>query len=197
MLSDITILDLETTGLNPLTDRVIEFAAMRIIDGNIRTCYESIVNPEGVKIDPEAAKVNGLTDEVVSKGANQKLAFTLLRNVIGDSTIVAHNAAFDLAFLSHTYARLGGQPLANNFLCTRTVAAFRYPAPSSLKDLCARFGIINHRPHRAMDDVQATWELLYKMDEASNCDEFLNVMGYYKKYAAPAWVPEYATLRGY
>lgn len=197
MLNNITILDFETTGLDPHKDRVIEIGAMRVIDGQPQTEFNCIVNPEGVKLGEHAAKVNGITEEQLKSGTNQRLAMALLRNIIGDSVIVAHNAAFDLSFLHHSYSRLGGQPLTNPFLCTRTVAAFRYPFPHSLESLCQRMGIVNETAHRALSDVKATYQLLCKMREASDCTEFVNVMGFMKKWGAPTWAPDYATVRGY
>ncbi|WP_026463514.1 3'-5' exonuclease [Adhaeribacter aquaticus] len=196
-LNNITILDFETTGLDPDKDRVIEIGAMRVIDGDVKMEFNCIVNPEGVKLSEYAAKVNNISEEQLANGTNQRLAMALLRNIIGDSVIIAHNAAFDLSFLHHSYNRLGGQPLTNPFLCTRTVAAFRYPFPHSLESLCSRMGIVNETAHRALSDVKATYQLLCKMREAAECAEFVNVMGFMKKYGAPGWVPTYATLRGY
>ncbi len=197
MLNDITILDFETTGLDSVNDRVVEMAALRVIDGQIHSQWHTLVNPEGVMISAKAQEINKLTDEQVAKGRTPLQSFAILRNFLGDSTIVAHNAAFDLDFLNINYLRLERPELTNHFLCTRTVAAFRYPAPHSLESLCPRFNITNENAHRAMSDVNATYALLLKFMEVDGLEEFVNVLGYDKRFGLPKWKPAYAILRGY
>jgi DNA polymerase-3 subunit epsilon/DNA polymerase-3 subunit alpha (Gram-positive type) len=170
---------------------------MRVVDGDIKLQFQCLVDPEGVLIGEKAKAVNGLTDEQIAKGRPQKLAFALLKNLIGDSTLIAHNAAFDLDFLNINYLRLGSTELMNNFLCTKTVAAFRYPAPHSLASLCERFGIVNAGAHRALNDVLATYQLLCKFQEAASVDEFINVLGHPVRFGLLKWKPAHATLRGY
>lgn len=143
MLREVVI-DTETTGLDPLRgDRVIELGCIEIIN-RIPTGREfhHYINPER-DIHADAVAVHGLTPEflkdkpVFKDVADDFLAF------IGDAPIVAHNAAFDIAFINAELQRLPRSPLAfERVVDTLVLARRRHPAgPNSLDALCKRYCI--------------------------------------------------------
>jgi DNA polymerase-3 subunit epsilon len=90
--------DLETTGIQPKTDAIVEIGAVRFDGAEPAGSFCSLINP-GRPIPPEASAVNGITDEMV---ADQPAVETVLADFAafcGDLPLVAHNAPFDFKFL--------------------------------------------------------------------------------------------------
>ncbi|MDU5949440.1 MAG: 3'-5' exonuclease [Paenibacillus macerans] len=195
MLSNITVFDFETTGLDPVNERVIEMAAIRVVNGEITTGFHTLVKP-GRELTPKITEITGITDEMLTDAMDESLAFRIFRNIMGDSLLVAHNAAFDLQFLHHTLQRLAGKSFLNPFIDTLTISRERHTYPHKLTDMCAKYGIVLDGAHRALNDVIGCWELLKAMHAAEPVDVFLNRLGYLSKYGPPAWVPEHATIFG-
>lgn len=171
MLNNLIVFDFETTGLDPHTDHVTEIAAVRLRNGREVGSFHTLVNFGG-EVPAFITRLTGITTDLCAQGLPALLAFRLLRNFIGSDVLVAHNAAFDVAYLEQMYRRLGAfTALQNDFLCTKTlaVAAVR-PAPDNYKlvTLCAHFEIPLTGAHRAMNDVRATAQLLDLLRAAYN-----------------------------
>lgn len=99
-------LDLETTGLDVRRDRVVSFAVVPLCGRKIvrERLFERLVQPE-VPIPALATRIHGITDEMVAAAPTLSMALSELREAIGESVIVGHNIAFDLAILRHEAAR--------------------------------------------------------------------------------------------
>lgn len=192
-LTNITVFDFETSGLNPARDQVIEMAAIRCHQGEIVSQFSTLVRFDG-KLPPKITELTGLTSQQLQFGMDENTAFRILNRVIGDSTLVAHNAMFDLSFLHHTLLRLAGRSFRNSFLDTLTICRKRHPYPHTLADMCRRYGIPLDNAHRAFADVTACWRLLNKLNEEQSVHADLNRLGYLKKYGYPQWHPEHAQL---
>jgi len=138
------VLDTETTGFDPKTgDRLIEVGCIEIDDllPTGRT-FHRLVNPERL-IPPDAIRVHGITDDKV-RGAPKfaEMADELLE-FIGDAPVIAHNAAFDRAFINHELG-LCGRLLVEEvrWIDTLGLAQTRFPGmANSLDALCKRFKI--------------------------------------------------------
>jgi DNA polymerase III subunit epsilon len=143
MLREI-VLDTETTGLNADGgDRLIELGCVEIVN-RIPTGREfhRYLNPER-DIHPDAVAVHGLTPEFLKDKPRFKDVVDDFLSFIGDSPLVAHNAAFDLGFLNAELER-ASRPLLtpNRIVDTLALARRRHPAgPNSLDALCKRYGI--------------------------------------------------------
>ncbi|WP_020621050.1 3'-5' exonuclease [Paenibacillus daejeonensis] len=193
MLDDITVFDFETTGLNPATDRVIELAAIRCIDGQIVSQFQTLVQFDG-ELPAKITEITGLTNADVAEGMPEDLAFKILRNLAKGSLLVAHNATFDMAFLHYWLQRSGRPTFSNHFIDTCTIARDRHTFPHKLTDMTERYGITLTGAHRALNDVIGAWELLKAMHEREPVDEWVNKLAYVSKYGPPAWAPEHAEL---
>lgn len=153
------VLDTETTGLDPADGhRVIEIGciemANRIPTGATLHFY---VQPER-DIPEEAARIHGITAEsLADKPVFAAVADELLE-FLGDSPLVAHNAAFDLGFLNAELERAGRPPIpAARAVDTVAIARRKFPgAPASLDALCRRFGVDNsaRTRHGALLDAE-------------------------------------------
>ena len=103
--------DVETTGLSPMNDKIIEVAAVLFENGEITQSYTSLVNPE-VFVPYSATAINHITNEMVQNAPKENIVFAELVEFLGDAlkqqtAICAHNASFDMNFLSETLMRLG------------------------------------------------------------------------------------------
>lgn len=194
MLSNVTVFDFETTGLSGERDRVIEMAAIRCVNGEIVSTFSTLVMFDG-QLPAKITEITGITSENLQGGMNERTAFAVLRNMIADSLLVAHNAAFDLSFLHHSLTRLSGKSFTNDFIDTLTVSRDRHFYPHKLTDMCERYGIVLEGAHRALNDVIGAWELLKKFHTEKPIDSYLNTLGYLKKYGPASWVPEHAILQ--
>ena len=101
------VLDLETTGLDVRTDRVVQIGAVKIIDGQIDHGHIISINvdPE-IKIPERSIRVHGLTNDALKGQPKIDQAFRDLITIIGDLPIIGFNIGFDLAILSNEARRL-------------------------------------------------------------------------------------------
>ncbi|MFD0588211.1 PolC-type DNA polymerase III [Paenibacillus sp. GCM10027627] len=189
-----TIFDFETSGLDPKNDRVIEMAAIRVVNGVVASEFSTLVQYEG-KLTPKITELTGITDEMTACGMDEDTAFRILNRMLGDHILVAHNAAFDLSFLHHSLMRIAGRSFKNDFIDTLTISRERHVYPHTLKDMCDRYAIPLIGGHRALNDVIACWELFRSLDDEQSAEPYLNTLGYMKKYGPPAWSPPHAKLK--
>jgi len=138
------VLDTETTGIDPKKGhRLIEIGCLEIEDllPTGRT-FHRYINPERL-IEPDAIRVHGITDAMVAdKPKFAEIADQMLE-FIGDSKIIAHNAAFDRGFVNMELERLNRAPLeTGQWIDTLEMARHRFPGmANSLDALCKRFNI--------------------------------------------------------
>ncbi|WP_237100045.1 3'-5' exonuclease [Paenibacillus azoreducens] len=192
-MSDVTVFDFETTGVNPANDRIIEVAAIRCIDGQIVSQFQTLVKLDG-ELPTKITEITGITDADLAGGMDEDIAFKVLRNLAKDSLLVAHNAAFDLAFLHYWMQRTGGRTFHNSFIDTCTISRDRHYYPHKLTNMTERYGIDLTGAHRALNDVIGCWELLKAMHTEDPVNKWVNKIGYLSKYGPPKWTPAYAEL---
>jgi DNA polymerase III epsilon subunit family exonuclease len=155
--------DVETTGLDPKSCRVIELAAFVFDLGHPREplgSMDRLVNP-GVPIPEAARAVHGISDgDVAAAPLFSEIAAEF--EALAEGTIlVAHNASFDLGFISMEFAKTGRPAPVNRVLDSLRLARAAFPGlPSySLPRLAASLGIVPARSHRALDDALACAEV--------------------------------------
>src|SRR4030095_11524432 len=154
------IVDLETTGGNPGTDKIIEIA-IYIHDGaTIRQEFSSLVNPE-VPIPTFISRLTNITDEMVAAAPLFSDIAGEVANILGGNIFVAHNVLFDYSFLSYALAQ-EGLHYENKMLCTCKTSRILLPGfPSySLSKLCRSLQIDLNDAHRAAADAKATAKIL-------------------------------------
>jgi len=156
-----TILDLETTGLNPhFGDRVCEIALLQCQGGAELGRFHSLVNPQR-SISPGAFAVNGIKDEdVIDAPLFVDIAPRVLQT-LNETVLAAHNAPFDLGFLAAEF-EICRLPFVDNLVIdTLSLARRCYSfASNSLQHVARSLGIQAHDQHRAMGDVLTTKQVL-------------------------------------
>ena len=152
------ILDTETTGLDPKTGhRLIEIGAVELINHTpTGVNYQTYINPER-DVDGGAQEIHGLTNEFLKQHPTFADISVEFMNFLSDSTLVIHNAPFDLTFINMELSRLGMTPICSErVIDTLVLARKKFPgAQASLDALCRRFAIENrHRKlHGALVDA--------------------------------------------
>lgn len=158
------VVDLETTGGSAKHDRILEIAAVRVVDGAIRSRWRTFVNP-GAPIPPFITGLTGITTAQVAYAPSFADVVADFRRFLGDGIFVAHQAAFDAGFLAQEYRRLDGGIFEPDVLCTLKLSRRLYPGlPShSLEALIRTFGLESRRLHRALPDALSTAEVLIRL----------------------------------
>ena len=161
--SEYVVFDIETTGLSPTNNRIIEIGAVRIKDGKIQDTFSEFVNPE-VPIPYTITKLTSITDAMVQNAPTIEVILPKFLEYIGDASVVAHNATFDTGFIRENAKRLG-LVFDSTIVDTMTLAHILLPelGKYTLDRLCKQFGVVNEHHHRACDDAAATAEIFVKM----------------------------------
>ena len=152
--------DVETTGLVPATERIVEVAILRYEDGVEVDRWSSLVNP-GRAISRIAVGIHGINnDKVASSPVFAEIAGEVAARLKG-LPLLAFNARFDHGFLQIELARAGlATPPLSFWLDAMVVASKRMGRPRvSLKHACSNFNIDQGKAHRAEDDARAAARL--------------------------------------
>jgi DNA polymerase-3 subunit epsilon/ATP-dependent DNA helicase DinG len=158
------VVDVETTGLDPKNDRIIEVAAITFRGNDILDEYSSLVNPHR-PLPAFITQLTGITQAMVDEAPTMFTLRSQLRPKIGDHVLVGHNIDFDAGFLQAE--RLG---MGNHRLDTVTLASILFPDAGrfNLESLVHYLGLPNPnngQTHRALDDAEQTVELFLALRE--------------------------------
>ena len=182
------IVDIETTGLDCNKDKIIEIAACKIRDKEIVEKFSSLVNP-GIDIPKEIEELTEITNEMVAESPDIKTVLKQFIDFCEDHTLVAHNAQFDIGFISKALKE-NGISLNPWYIDTLSLARFLLPEYRchKLSVLCRELEIENDSEHRAAADAEVTAKILVKffdmleekgISDVSKIDES-NDVPYYK-----------------
>lgn len=146
--------DLETTGLNPVDDEIVEIGAVLVENGEITKEFHQLVNP-GCSMPPDASAVNHITDDMLSGQPCIHQVLPAFLSFVGDNVLAAHNAAFDIKFIAQACMRNRFRIPVGAF-DTMTLARY-WPEAEDKKliSLCDAAGIEIKFAHRALDDARA------------------------------------------
>jgi len=170
----LAIVDLETTGTDPASDRVTEIAVLEIQGFEVTSEWSTLVNP-GSTIPSPIQALTGITNEMVAAAPRFAELAGALHERLAGRVFVAHNARFDYGFLRREFDRAGIRFTAKT-LCTVRLSRRLYPAEPhhNLDSVIARHGIECRQRHRAMGDADALWQFL-KIAEREHGDEVVAV----------------------
>lgn len=169
-LSGVTFVsvDVETTGLDPYTDVIVEIGAVKTQGSKRVGEFETLVYADRT-IPLAARRVHGISNRMLIGMPRPAEAMRLLLDFAGDGTLVEHSyKAFDVLFLEQAYGRRLNAPYVNTCMLSRRL--FPHLPKHSLDECCRRFGITNegrarHGRHRALTDARATGDLLVRLLE--------------------------------
>jgi DNA polymerase-3 subunit epsilon len=162
-----TAFDLETTGLIPGVDRIVEIGAVSFRTGGVIGRFETLVDPE-MPMSPGARDINGISDEMLAGKPVIGEVLPEFFRFLGGSFPVAHNAPFDVGFVCAAAALHGPQAPDMPVFDTRVLAEAAFPGRGSysLAALKRAFSIGSVTSHRALADAEACRELFLLCLEA-------------------------------
>ena len=164
------VVDIESTGLAPDINEIIEIGAVRIIaDGNswkITDKFSKLIKPVQ-DIPPVVRSLTGIYEKMLVDAPRFREIAEEFLQFIGEGIFVAHNALFDLRTINTSLLRAGHDELKNPMLDTQDMVAIAFPAMPShrLGDIVATLGIETENLHRALADAEATGHVLIKCIE--------------------------------
>lgn len=192
--TNLCIFDFETSGLDPETDRIIEVAAIKVVAGKVVSEFSTLI--QNGPVEPKITELTGITNDELPHGLKEKEALSVLNRLAHGCTLVAHNAAFDLAFYHHTLIRHEKPTLTHDFIDTMTISRERHVYPHRLENMCKRYGIELTGAHRALNDVYGCWNLLKALHDEESVENWVNKLGYLNKYGPNKWYPAHAHVFG-
>jgi single-stranded-DNA-specific exonuclease len=156
---EIVVFDVETSGTNAGRDEIIEIAGIKARRGIEIGRFESMIRPVG-PVTAAVTAIHGITEEMLRNEPPAADAIGRFLDFVGDATLVAHNAPFDTKFLYAMARRFMNRDVPNDVQDTLTEARQWFPGIShSLGSMSTRFGFTHDEKHRAMSDVEATFQL--------------------------------------
>jgi DNA polymerase-3 subunit epsilon len=174
---DYTVLDLETTGLDPKRELIIEYAAVKVRGGKVVDTFQSLCDP-GFPIPAQIEEITGITTEMVRNSPNPRSVLPDFLEFIGDDFIMGHNVLFDVRFIAASAGEF-----VNPYI--DTMKLFRKLHPTlphhRLCDMVDYYGKNNESAHRALSDCLATNDCFDAMkneiiDNFGSTDDFLKIL---------------------
>ncbi|WP_216327181.1 3'-5' exonuclease [Deinococcus aestuarii] len=173
---NVVVFDLETTGLSPERDAIVEIGALRVREGRVREAerFETLVRPVGVGGEPlripwRVQQIHGISDEMVRDAPGLADVLPEFLDFVGDSPVVAHNISFDRGFMRAAARRhgLAWAPPAEH--CTMQLSRRAFPGERShnLDVLAQRLdlGFARDGRHRSLGDARVTAEAFVRLME--------------------------------
>lgn len=150
------VLDLETTGFSPVTEKITEIGIMKIKKGTVIDKFSCFVNPEK-SIPLRVVEITNITDDMVKDAETIDKVFPKMLEFISESVLVAHNAEFDIGFLKHN-AKFLGYDFDFTYVDTLSLAQELFPEFKTYKlgRIAKKLGVKVEVAHRALDDVNTT-----------------------------------------
>ncbi len=162
---EFVVFDTETTGLSALSCRLIEIGAVKVKDGEVTDVFNTYVDPE-CHVPENITELTGISDEMLVGAPSEEEAVKAFLEFAGDDVLIAHNASFDINFISAAAKR---HDIKFEPVYIDTVALSRYVNPELKKhklDVIANYyglGDFNH--HRASDDAEMLALIFFRMIE--------------------------------
>ena len=159
------VFDLETTGFNPKMEKITEIAVCKVKNGEIIDEFTTFVNPEKT-IPKNVQELTHITDDMVKDAPVLKDVLPKFLEFVKDSTLVAHNATFDIGFIKY-FADEYGLEFKPSVIDTLTISRELYTSVENHKlgTLAEFLGITLEGAHRAINDTRATAKVFIRMLE--------------------------------
>ncbi|HXH75647.1 MAG TPA: exonuclease domain-containing protein [Bacteriovoracaceae bacterium] len=160
------VVDIETTGLSPVYNRITELGAVKIKKGVVVETFQRLINPKQA-IPARIQILTGITNAMVESAPSFLEVAEAFSNFTKDSIFVAHNVKFDYGFIQAEFQKLE-LPYVRPYMCTSAGMKKHYPGLSSysLGSLTNHFNIELKTHHRALCDAEATAQLLLLINES-------------------------------
>lgn len=189
--SSYVVIDIETTGLSPEYNEIIEVGAHKIKEGQIIDTFSSLIKPSmkpyGSYIDEFIENLTGITNEMLSSAPEILEIFPQYMDFIGDNIIVGHNVNFDINFLYDYSEKYLNKPFINDFVDTMRLFRKLHPELKHhrVRDLAKLYSLDYSNAHRALTDcniTQAGYSIFLNeiATNYSSTDDFIRAFDYVK-----------------
>jgi DNA polymerase III, alpha chain, Gram-positive type len=157
------VLDIETTGFNPQKENLLEIGAVKYRNGVKIEEFSTLIRP-GKEISEEIQKLTGITPEMVADAPLPEDVLQRFKEFCAGAVLVAHNARFDIGFITAKWLQLFGEKSDPVYLDTLGLARSVWPNFKSyrLNNVAKELGIRLQNHHRATDDAQCAADILLK-----------------------------------
>lgn len=152
---DYTVIDIETTGLSPDWDEIIELAAIRYVKGTKTAEYLTLVHPENA-VDEYITELTGITNEMLADAPTINDCIGAFANFVSNSVLVGYNVNFDINFIYDNLVECLGKPLSNDYVDVMRIARKELPDLKHHRqsDVAEFFNIKTNHSHRALYDCE-------------------------------------------
>ena len=167
------VVDCETTGVSPSSDRILQIAAVVVnAQGELIDSFDTIVKPESPDEYVHGAEhIHGISPFHVQQGMPLRRALERLIEIAEGRIFTAHNAPFDVGFIHAEAERVGISYRFDKYIDTLTLSR-RLDTEKirrhTLDALCEHYGIIRERAHEALSDATATASVLTRLLQEMN-----------------------------
>ena len=160
------IFDIETTGLDPRYDEIIEIGAIKVIDNEIVDKFNELIKPKN-KINEFITELTGITNEMLENAKSISSILPLFKEFIEDNILIGHNVNFDINFVYDNLIKNNYDALKNDFIDTMRIGRKILPEfeHHRLIDLAEYFNINISNNHRALRDCEITFNVYNKLKE--------------------------------
>lgn len=163
MIDRVVAIDIETTGLDPKRDKIIEIGAVRIKEGKIEKTYQSFVNPQRV-ISEFITELTGIRQEMLENAPKMEQVMKEFLEFAGEDCLLGHHVIFDFSFLKRNAVNLGYSFERKGIDTLKIARKFLNQLESkSLTALCQYYKIENLHAHRAREDAVAAFQLYQRL----------------------------------
>ncbi len=171
-LDKLVFVDLETTGTNPVTDRITEIGIVEVDAAGRATHWSSLVNPQ-VSIPSFIQGLTGISNAMVAEAPTFAELAPALHERLQGALFIAHNARFDYGFLRNAFSE-ASLPYKADVLCTVKLSRALFPQERkhNLDTLIERHALTANARHRALADADLLWQLWQKLTTTLPAEAF-------------------------
>lgn len=186
--TDYVVIDIETTGLDPKFDEIIELSALRVRDCNICDSFVTFVKPEN-EISSFITQLTGITNDDVADAPPISTILPDFLSFIGSDIIVGHNVHFDVNFIYDAAAEHCGRPVSNDIVDTMRISRHVLPQLKHhrLADVAGALDIVPSGAHRALVDCETTHAVLQSLQAVADVSGIdLSLIAKHSNYSVKA-----------
>lgn len=183
MINSYVAIDLETTGLNPKTEKIIEIGAVKVINGQVTDEFSTLINPRR-RLESNIVKLTGIEDSMLEKAPGIEEMMEGLVEFCQGFSLLGHHVIFDYSFLKQAAVNHGlsfeKDGVDTLVLCRKLMPA---EEKKNLEAACRYFHVENQKAHRALSDAYGAHELyqaMKKQFEEANPEVFKEKLLIYK-----------------
>lgn len=164
LVDDYVLVDIETTGLSPQRDDIIEIGAIKVKNNEVIERYSSLLKIDR-KVPSYITNLTGITTDMIeAEGRETPEVLKEFVEFAGDSILVGHNVNFDINFIYDKCEKYLEIPLSNDFIDTMKIAKRLVDTPNyKLGTLADYFHVNYNGAHRGLKDVEITYEVYNQM----------------------------------